>query len=92
MGEKKFSKIRAICLRNKATTHAHVLKISNYVESSMSMVCKLQAPYGWAARCSVFILETLCLSVKYFCNVLLHNYLLTTGIAFSTGVTQAGLV
>lgn len=42
---KKSSKVRAICVRNKAITHAHILKISVYVEScSVSMGCKLQAP------------------------------------------------
>lgn len=90
-GEKKFSKFRAICVRNEAITHAHTIEISAYVWSSISMGNKLQAPHSWAARYSVFILPTLCLSVKYCYDVLLHNYLLTTWIAFSTGVTQAGL-
>lgn len=65
-------------MRNKAITHAHVLEISDYVESSMSMDSELQTPHCWAAKYSVFILATLCLSVKYCYNMLLHNYLLTT--------------
>lgn len=52
-------------MRNKAVTHAHVLEISDYVGSSISMDSKLQIPHSCAARYSVFILATLCLSVKY---------------------------